>query len=539
MYGLGKTLLPALMLVGASVAASAQQKGCEIDEGSPNQVARAYLDIQTAQSAKPEEQPSRLRDAVKLLQEGDLKKNPSGRAMVLGKTLTMWMGQPGLASGKAKRGAIGFATDTAGVYDLVAGIDSAFTIVETANPECAGQTASYRQQKPWVDLVNQANDLANSGQMDSAVVLAKRSIMLSKNAPYGYNVLAQAAMKENKPKDAIENLKLAIGAAKDTAQQMVDTKRQLLAFLGNYAADQAENAQGPDKAAFVAEAKSAYDQLAKDPGTKYADNARTGMARLAMLSGDSAAIKSSYSDQLANPGAFSYNSLMGAAVTAAKAQQSKDAIKLFEAARSVNPYHRDVLYNLSRLYLLDSNFTKGIETANQLVKVDPDNPDNYQLLAVGYGSIKKGYDAKQKDYEAKSKTYGDRANKSKVASVVKANIDSAAKVSPLIKAYADSSKSAIDSALKYQTAMGALPARVTFTEFTTAADGKTTLGGAVVNTGPAAKTFTIKLEFVDKAGNAVTTQDVSVGPVAPNERATFKATGAGAGIVAFRYAPLN
>ena len=48
MYGLGKTLLPALMLAGASVAASAQQKACEIDEGSPNQVARAYLDIQTA-----------------------------------------------------------------------------------------------------------------------------------------------------------------------------------------------------------------------------------------------------------------------------------------------------------------------------------------------------------------------------------------------------------------------------------------------------------------------------------------------------------
>ena len=55
----------------------------------------------------------------------------------------------------------------------------------------------------------------------------------------------------------------------------------------------------------------------------------------------------------------------------------------------------------------------------------------------------------------------------------------------------------------------------------------------------AAKTFTIKLEFIDKAGNAVTTQDVPVGPVAPHERANFKATGTGAGIVAFRYAPLN
>ncbi len=540
MYGLGKTLLPAVMLAGASVAASAQQKACEIDEGSPNQVARAYLDIQTASatSAKPAEQPARLRDAVKLLQEGDLKKNPAGRAMVLGKTYVLWMAQPNMTSGKTTRGAVGFVTDTTAAFDLVAGIDSAFTVVETANPECAAQTASYRQQKPWVDLVNQSNELATNGQMDSAVVLAKRSLMLSKSAPYGYNVLAQAAMKNNQPKEAIVQLKLAIEAAKDTATTMVDTKRQLLAFLGNYASDQADGAQGADKAAFIADAKAAYEQLAKDPGTKYADNARSGQARLAMLAGDSAAIKSSYSDQLANPGAFSYNSLMMAAVTAAKAQQSKDAMKLFEAARAVNPYHRDVLYNLSRLYLLDSNFTKGIETASTLVKVDPDNPDNFQLLAVGYGSIKKGYDTKQKEYEAKAKVYGDRANKSKVASVVKANIDSAAKVNPLIKAYADSSKSAIDSALKYQTAM-ALPVRVTFTEFTTAADGKTTLGGSITNQSDAAKSYTIKLEFIDKAGNAVTTQDVAVGPVAAHERASFKATGTGAGIVAFRYAPLN
>ncbi len=199
--------------------------------------------------------------------------------MVLGKTYVLWMAQPKMASGKTTRGAVGFVTDTAASFDLVAGIDSAFTVVETANPECASQTASYRQQKPWVDLVNQANDLANAGQMDSAVVLAKRSIQLSKNAPYGYNVLAQAAMKSNQPKEAIAQFKLAIGAAKDSS--MADTKRQLLAYLGNYASDQADNAQGADKAAYIAEAKSAYEQLAKDPGTKYADNARSrsGSAR--------------------------------------------------------------------------------------------------------------------------------------------------------------------------------------------------------------------------------------------------------------------
>lgn len=537
MFGLGKTLLPALTLAAVSVPAMAQQKACEIDEGSPNQVARAYLDLQTAQSAKPEDAAKKLQDAVKLLYDGDMKKNPSGRAMVLGKTFVMWMQQPNMGSGHTTRGAVGFTTDPTAPFDLVAGIDSAFSVVEASNPECASQTTAYRQQKAWVDLVNQSNELANNNQLDSAVVLAKRSLQLSKNAPYGYNVLAQAAMKNNKPKEAIDDFKQAIAAAKDT--NMADTRRQLLAFMGNYAADQAEAAQGADKASYIAESKSAYEQLAKDPGTKFADAARTGQARLAMLSGDTTAIKGSYSDQLANPGAFSYNSLMQAAVTAARAGQNRDAVKLFEAARAVNPYHRDVLYNLGRLYLLDSNFTKGVEVASQLIKVDPSNPDNYQLLAVGYGSIKKGYDVKQHEYEAKAKTYGDRANKSKNAAVVKAAVDSAAGVNKFIKAYADSSKAAIDSALKYQTMMTSLPVRVAFTEFTTASDGKTTIGGTLTNQTDAAKSYTIKLEFIDKAGNPVATQDVAVGPVAPHEHQSFKVTGAGAGIVAFRYAPIN
>jgi hypothetical protein len=39
------------MLAPGFTAASAQQKACEVDEGSPNQAVRAYLDIQTASSA--------------------------------------------------------------------------------------------------------------------------------------------------------------------------------------------------------------------------------------------------------------------------------------------------------------------------------------------------------------------------------------------------------------------------------------------------------------------------------------------------------
>ncbi|HTJ21291.1 MAG TPA: tetratricopeptide repeat protein [Gemmatimonadaceae bacterium] len=536
MPGMAKTLLPALLIGGLSVGARAQSPSCDVDEGTPAQVARAVLDIQIAQSTtKPEDVANKLKDAVKLLSEGDLKKNPTGRAFVLGKTLAWWLNQPGMASGMTTRGALGFTTEPTAPYDIIANIDSLFTIVEKSNPTCEAQTTAYRQQKSWVDMVNHAIELGNAGNYDSATIVAKRSLQLSRKAPYGFMVLAQAASKANKPAEAISQYKLAIAAATDTSQ--VDVRRQLQYTLGNYVSELAEDAGSPAaKDSLIKEAKAAFEALAKDPGTKFADAARSGQARVATLSGDTTAIKSSYADQLANPSAFSYTSLMMAAVSAAKAEQTKDAIKLFEAARTMNPYHRDVLYNLARLYLLDSAYAKGIPVARELIKVDPSNSDNYQLIAIAYASMNKGYSAKQKDAEARAKALGQRANTSKSAAVQKAAIDSAGRMNAIIKAYGDSSKAAVDSAIKYNTMT--LPAKVTFTEFTPSAD-KTTLGGNVMNNTDAARPFALKIEFLDKSGNVVSSQDVNVGPVEAHKSATFTATGTGAGIMAFRYAPIS
>jgi tetratricopeptide (TPR) repeat protein len=528
------------MAAALAATAGAQQKACEIDEGTPNQVARAMLDLNIAQqSGKPEDAAKKLQDAVKLLNEGDKTKNPVGRSMVYGRTLVLWMGQPSMSSGVATRAALGFVTEPTATYDLVAGIDSAFSVVEASNPDCAAQTAPWRQQKAWVDLVNHAVELGNAPEKsDSAVIVARRSLMLYKNAPYAYMVLAKVSAEKNQPKDAIGYYKQAIAVAKDTS--LADTRRGLLQQLGAYAADLSEVATGADKSAYVAEAKAAYEMLAKDPGTKYADAARNGQARLATLSGDTAAIKASYADQLANPGAFSYNSIMNAAVTAARASQTKDALKLFEAAKSLNPYHRDVLYNLARLYLLDSAYAKGLDVARQLLAVDPSNPDNYQLMVLGYSGIKKDYDAKLKRVDSIQKVYGQKANANsgKNARVAAAYIDSAARNNKVLTAYGDSSRFTVDSALKYNDVMQKMPARISFTEFTPS-DAKASLGGSIANQSDAARSFAVKIEFLDKTGKVVSTQDVNVGPVQPKTSATFTATGTGAGIVAFRYPPIT
>jgi predicted Zn-dependent protease len=537
---MGRKLIPALLVAGVTASAGAQQKACDIEEGTPSQVAKAVLSLQLAQTAqasnKPADVQKNLKSAVASVTDGDKTKNPIGRAFELGKALTAWSLDSTMTTGMTTRGAVGFTDAPTSPYDLYAGIDSSFKVVEASDPACEAQTEPWRRQKAWVDLTNKSIELANSGNTDSAAVLAKRAILLSPTAPYGYMVLAQAAQKKNDSKGAVENFKLAIAnAAKDTS--MADSRRQLELQLGNYESDLAESATGAAKTQYTADAKATFEALAKDPGTKYADAARQGSARVAQASGDTAAIKGSYADQLANPSAFSYASLMSAAVTAARANQGKDAIKLFEAARTANPYHRDVLYNLARLYILDSAYTKGIPVARQLIAVDPSNPDNYQLLAIGYAAMQKGYQAQQKAYDAKAKELGQRANTSKSAAVQKAAIDSAGRINKFITIYADSAKTAVDSALKYNGAMTSLPARVSFNEFTPT-DAKTSIGGTIGNPTDSPKSFDMKIEFLDKAGTVVATQTVSVGPIAPGQSAPFKAEATGAGITAFRYAPL-
>jgi hypothetical protein len=535
---MGQRLVPALLIAGMAATAGAQQKACDIDENKPGQVARAVLDIQIAQqSAKPEDAAGKLKDAVKLLHEGDMKVNPVGRSYELGRTLVLFTSQPTIQNGMTTRGDVGFVDNPTAPYDLYAGIDSAFSVVETANPECVKETAQWRQQKPWVDLVNRAIEAANADKMDSAVYLANRSLLLSKNAPYAFYVLAIDAQKKEKYMDAITQFKAGVAAAKDTTQ--ADFKRQMLQAAGTLAADAAEQANGADKTTYMNEAKAAFAALAADPGTKYADAARNGQARLATMSGDTTAIKASYAEALANPAAFNYAQLMGAAVTAAKANQNKDAIKLFEAARTVNPYHRDALYNLARLYMLDSAYAQGIPVVRQLLAVDPSNPDNYQLIAIAYAAQQKAYTAKQRSADSLSKALGKRANDPKVkASAQKAAIDSAAREQKIITAYGDSAKTTLDSALKYNTMITSIPARVVFNEFTPG-DGKVTLGGQLTNQSDAARSFTIKVDFLDKGGNVVSSQSVDVPAVDPKRSKPFRVEGTGAGIVAFRYAPIT
>lgn len=519
-----KALLPLLLCVTVTAVAGAQQKPkeCEVDEGKPGEVARAMLALQVAQNAKPEDAAKQLRSAIGSLEKADKSKNPVGENFVLGKTLVLWLAQPNEPA-VVTRGSLGFNQNPQGTYDLVAGIDSAFSSVEKSMPECASQTAAWRAQKGWVTMINDAIAQLNADHADSAEILARRSLVLNPNAPYGYMVLGNLYQKRDSVRQAINYFKQTVEKS-GTDTSYADLKRQTALAAANLASQAASSATGADKAAYAADAKWGYELVANDPKAgNYGDQARAGLAQLAAASGDTAAVKATYAPQLANPGQYTFQQLLNAGVTAARAQQVPDATTLFEAAYKKNAYHRDVLYNLAIMYLNGEKYPKAVPIVRELVAVDPSNGDNYRLFTIAFANEQKGFNDKIKAYNALAK-------KAKLPKAIKAYEDSA-------RFYFDSAKAVADSALKYNTIAEGIPMKVGFNEFSQTED-KATLGGTIANTTDQSQTYTMKVDFLDINGKVVTSQTTTVGPVAPGQGGHFSVTGTGAGIAAFRYAPL-
>jgi tetratricopeptide (TPR) repeat protein len=502
-------LFTAFAVAAATTVASAQdapKNACSVDENSPSQLAIADLDLAGAAGATPEAAAPKLKDAIKRLEQvGD--RNPNGHALVLGKTLVLWLAQPDVGN-TATRGSLGFTTNPDSTINLLYSIDSTFTLVENVSPDCAASVAPWRQQKPWVDMLKASIDAANAQQLDTAEVLANNSLQLYRGSPYAYMVLGQVAAQKGNSAAAVQNFQEAADRATDTS--MVDTKRQALLQLGQVATLAAKESgiSAADKATLLGKARTAFQALLNDPGaSQYADQARKGVATVAVAMGDTAAIRNSYAPQLANPSGYNYSELMQAAVAAGQTNAIGDATKLFEAALKLNPYGRDVLYNLSLMYVKDSTFDKVVPLGLRLVSVDPANESDYGLLAFAYAHLNKTYEARSK---------------------------AAAKTPSLSKALADSARMAIDSALKFKAIGDSLPAQVVFSSFSTG-QASVSLAGNVMNQTDKPTTYTIKVDFLDNTGAVVQSQSTSVGPVPAKGTGSFSVKGAGPTIEAFRY----
>ena len=548
--------LPAVRALGLTlilpVAAAAQQGPvCEVDEGKPGQVARALVAVQVASGATdPAAVAKQLTSAVKLLTDkGEQMSNQVGRNMVLGKALVLWSMQPNVAL-TTNRGALGYATDQQGTVDLTEAIDAAFKVVEAAHPECVTETSRWRGQKAWVDLVNVAIERMNADDVDSAQKVAARAIRLNPHAPYGYTVMANVLQKKGQGSEAFRLYRQAVDvAAKDTVYR--DIGRQSLFYLGNLAADSAEiAADAAGRKPYVDIARGAFEEILKDKDAgDMASSARAGLCRVAIATGDTAQLRQTYRDPLASPATFSYKELMDAGVCMARAEMVPEAATLFAGALQKNPHHRDALSNLAIMHLRRDDHDAALPLAVRLEQVEPNNPENLQLLVLSYAGIAKRASDARKAGTAATTTKGARPAAGRRLSAAAA--DSLFKIE---KAYTD-------SAVRANARKEGMTVRVSLSDFTSGAE-KASLAGSLSLTGvevcdtgmwdpadkkcrtPDGKTaagksaegsYIVTVEFLDDKGNVVSTQKTEALPLSGTRSARFNVAVTAPGITAFRY----
>jgi tetratricopeptide (TPR) repeat protein len=527
-------LVAAIVATGVQTAA-AQQKECDIDENSGGLGMPVFaLMAAQQQGIAQAEQSKKLAEAIGRMFPGDPKreeqdnaKNPVGRAFVLGKIYMTYLSQPDMPV-ITTRGKLGFKTDPTGVADLSVGIDSAFKVVEEQAPQCQVMASQWRQQGGWVKLVQSAMDLANQNKIDSAEIVANQALRISPTAPYSRLVLGNVAAQRMKNMEAIQHYKAAlVEAEKDTV--FAEVRRTILYTLGTFANDAGQVDTVPaNRKAYFAEALDAFNALAKDPGKNYGDVANQGKTAVLRAIGDTAAIKAACQPTLANPAGAKFIELIQCGVTLAEVNDVDNSMKLFEAAASQNPYHRDALYNLARQQMVSGEYEKAIATTDKLVALDPSNPDNFKLYVFAYGSLRKGYlnraDSVGKAVNALPRTTANQAKRTQLT-------NEAIKLDSLQRA-------AVAKQFDWNNKADSMQVQVLFAEFTPGAE-KATVGGEIRNRGTTEKSYVLNIEFLDKNGNVVGTGSATVDKVAPKSAGRFSITGTAANISGFRYKPIG
>ncbi|HKN59368.1 MAG TPA: FxLYD domain-containing protein, partial [Gemmatimonadaceae bacterium] len=467
---------------------------CDPTANTKGDIARAQFSMTRAISAADKGNPTRdLQEVLKLVDNGN--DNPTARNYLRGEAYILYLMQPNTPA-VVQRSALGLTSNPTGTIDLYAAADSAFSIVEKASPECATVIAQWRQQKPWLNALNGAINALNAGQLDSAELLAKRSLVLDRKAPYAYSVLGSIARNRKNFAAANEYWKQALTAAgTDTAY--ADVRSKTMYEMASAASDRVEGTTGAAKRAAAKEAiKPWQDYVAVATNDLLLADAIDNVARMYMAAGDSASIPTVYAPLLANPSKYGELALVHAGVVATRNGHQADAAKLFDAALAQNPYSRDAVNNLAATYIQNAQFSKAFPLIDKLVAMDPSNPDNPLLYAFAYQGLYKGTKDKK-----------------------------------LQKIYTD-------SLVYFNNKSENAPVKFAVTEFSRRPDGET-LAGTIENRSATSKTYNLSVDFLDKNGTVIDTQTTTVGPVAAKSSATFKITSTKGGAYGYRYKPLT
>ena len=365
-------------------------------------------------------------------------------------------------------------------------------------------------------------ELAMGQGRDSAMVV-KRGLSVYDGyrlAYIAYNILGNVQQSKDQVDGAVDSFKKMASLMKgDTSQ--VDERKNVMLNVGQLIMAQAENLEGDAKKAKFSEASTYLETfLAEFPGDAKAQGA---LARAQIASGNTAAADKVFGDMVASPDKYSDGALFEAGVNAARANRPVDAAALFNAGLKKNVASRDGLFNLAVTLQKLEKWNEVPPILDRLVVVDPENPENYQLWALYFQS--QASDIKKKT------TAFNAAQKAKKTPATAADRQAATDLE-------NQQKAANDSLMKYFKRFSEATVKLTVNLW--AHDGnKHTLGGAVENLTEAEKSYTVTFEFLDGAGNVVTTKAAEVGAVAGKKSKAFRVEVEGAGVVAYRYKPIG
>ena len=501
----------ALACVSAVAAApvGAQDDACDVDQSSPQFVARAYLSVQKGIGALNNngDPAADARSAVRLLTDPaarDRNKNLPGQTFTLGQAMALLLTAPSTPA-TGTRADFGFATNPEQPADVFVLADSVFTAAETLAPQCARQVAAWRQGAPWLSAMNQALTALSENRLDTAEALARRALILDRSAPYGYVVLGGVARQRLANASPADKARLYAESRQHLARALElaqndtsygDVVRSSHYELGELVAASIEDAPAAERANRAREAAEHFKQ--------YATLAESDLQRaeaLEKMSGafeainDTASIRAIYGGVRSNQGAYGERSMLTAGILATRFGTAAEAAALYNAVLASNPNQRDALRNLAVTLVKLNDYAGLLPISQRLTALDPNNPENWIFHAYAYAGM------------------SERATNA-----------------ALRRAYADSST-------KYDRMATEMPVKVTFTEFSPS-EAEARLRGRIENLGTTPQTYNLIVEMLDRSGNVVATETTQVGPVAAKATGEFTVTGKATGITAFRYKPL-
>jgi tetratricopeptide (TPR) repeat protein len=476
--------------------AAAGASSCSVKTDKPDEVKSALNAITVAQlGGRPEDQQKRLKIAVAALTQNPskYKDNQAGHDYVLGQALVRWA-QQFPESTTVNKGTMGYTDGKDQSIDPLATADTLFSSVEKSNPDCAADVASLRMEA-MRPLAIRASALLNADSVAQAEAVINRLKMIDNKSPL--SLYFQAMVAQNK-KDVTSAADLfSRGAAAMPAAAGPDSNLKAALELGAAQMTRlsAQSMTGDQKKAGMLKAADLYRKFLADfPKSANAPDAQAGLAASLSASGDPQSVGKLWDDMLATPANYTAAQLYDAGTQAFTANQFGPAVKLMDAAQVKNGWLRPGLYNSANVYWKAGDFDRMLATAKKLTQIDPNNPDEYQLLALAY--------------QGKAK---------------------ATKDPKLVRAYNDSLNAAFAASEKVKV-------KVTFDAFAMGS-AKPTLSGTLENLSDAPQKGTLKVTFLNEAGAPVTTGTTDF-TLAPKEKKPFSVTGQGAGIVAYKYDPI-